>query len=290
MTKRKSRPEYDNDPEDYGAGGRYAADDDAYNAYDADDTAPYDAVDGSDYYYADADEYEDAPYGERYEIAPDDADFDNGDPAYEMYEQVYRRVSTRAEKTLERPKRRRRKPPEPRPPGKLRVFLGRHKKPLIRLAAAALILTLFVYLWQRPESENTFSAQAPSVAPPVVRCGDASGEWPQDVPLTGHTIPALIKNNLSWPGERHGYQFHGNAGDTWRITAEARGSSTLDPLIRLFDRSGREIGSADDRTAQDYTAELTIVLPSSGAYCVLVESAQGGMTTGPYWLSAWEIN
>src|SRR5690606_14654475 len=147
MTKRKSRPEYDNDPEDYGAGGRYAADDDAYNAYDAADTAPYDAVDGFDYYYADTDEYEDDPYGERYEIAPDDADFDNGDPAYEMYEQVYRRVSTRAEKTLERPKRRRRKPPEPRPPGKLRVFLGRHKKkPLIRLAAAALILTLFVYL------------------------------------------------------------------------------------------------------------------------------------------------
>lgn len=280
MSKRKPPQSYD-EPEDY-ADDRYAADDDAYDANGV--AGEYNQYGQSDDYGDDIydDEYvEGDPYGERYEVAPDDVD-----PEFEVYDEVYQRVSKRAEKTLERPRRTRRRPPEPLPPGRVRGFLERRKKTLLSAALAVFILTLFVTLWQSSSPRNEFSALAPNVAPPVVQCG---GAWPQDVALTGHTVPALIKNNLSWAGERHGYQFHGAAGQTWRLTAEARGGSMLDPLIRLYDPSGREVGSADDRSAQDYTAELTFVLPVDGAYCVLVESAQGGMTTGAYWLSAWAV-
>lgn len=273
---------YGADDEGYAPGGGYDDDHYAYNAYNEDDA--YDAYDESNDYgeYADDD-----PYRERLEVAPDDAD-----SSYEVFEEVYQKATARAEATLDRPRRRRKKAPPPPPPGPLRAFWLRRQRAVLRVALRAalggLIVTAFIVLWQRAPADR-FAAQAPSFAPPVVRCGGDTSAWPREVSIAGHTIPALIKNELSWAGERHGYQFHGAAGQVWRITVEARGESTLDPVIRLFDESGREVASADDRSAQDFAAELTFAVPQDGAYCVLVESSQGGVTTGVYWLSAWVV-
>lgn len=278
MPKGHISSEYYDDPDDFDAHDEYGADDDAFSSHEDDDYEDYD----------DYGEYiDDDPYRERLEVAPDDAE-----AGYEVFDEVYQKATTQAETKLDRPKRRRSKAQAPQPPGRLRAFWLRRKRSALRAAALAVlsgvVVVAFVYFWERPAS-NEFSMQAPSIAPPVVRCGDDSGAWPRDVPLTGHTIPALIKNEVSWLGERHGYQFYGEAGEEWRITAEARGESMLDPLIRLFDQSGREVAVADDRAPGDFTAELTFVLPQDGAYCVLVESAQGGLTTGAYWLSAWYV-
>lgn len=270
MPKGHTPSDYYDDPDDFDAQDAYEDDSDAYTYEDDGDYADYDA------------------YDERVEVAPDDAD-----TSFEVFDEVYQKAASRAETALDRPKRRRAKAPEPPPPGLVRRFWLRRQRAVLRVAVLAalsvLVVTAFIYFWERPATDN-FAAQAPSIAPPVVRCGDASGAWPQDVPLTGHTVPALIKNELTWVGERHGYQFHGAAGQVWRITAEARGESLLDPLIRLFDQAGREVASADDRSIQDFTAELTFVVPQDGAYCALVESSQGGLTTGVYWLSAWDID
>lgn len=279
-----SRGYYD-DPDDFDARSTYEADEDGY--------APgggYDDPHDSDQYndYGEYSEYvDDDPYRERLEVAPDDAD-----PSYEVFDEVYQKATARAEATLDRPRRRRKQAPPPPPPGPLRAFWLRQQRAVRRVALLAalsgLIVTTFIFFWQRPP-DSLFSAQAPSFAPPVVPCGGDTSAWPRDVPITGHTIPALIKNELAWAGERHGYQFHGVAGQVWHITVEARGESTLDPVIRLFDQSGREVASADDRSAQDFTAELMFTLPQDGAYCVLVTSSQGGATTGVYWLSAWVV-
>ncbi len=241
---------------------------DDYGAYDAWDT------DGA---------YDDA-YDDRYEVAPDDAE-----TAYELYEQVYAQAAAHAEEKLERPRRRRRARKSPPPPGPVRALWLRWEETLrgcaLTVAAVALVLAVFVYYMLRADPE-TESVRVPSVAPPVVPCGDESGAWPPHVPVVGHTLPAVIRNELAYAGEQHGYQFHGEAGQVWHITVEARGEGTLDPLIRLFDRSGREVASADDRSATDFTAELTFRLPQSGAYCLLVQSSQGGLTSGVYWLRA----
>lgn len=272
-------PGYYDDPDDFDADDAYRADDDPY-ALDGE----YDYDRSDDY----GDYFDDDPYRERLEVAPDDAD-----NSYEVFDEVLQKATARAEAKLDRPRRRRAKAAKPPAPGPLRAFWLRRRRAVLRAAFLAalsgLIVTAFIFFWERRASNN-FSAQAPSFAPPVVRCGDDSGAWPRDVSITGHTIPALIKNELSWSGERHGYQFHGAAGQVWRITVEARGESTLDPAIRLFDQSGRELATADDRSAQDFTAELTVALPQDGAYCVLVESSQGGATTGLYWLSAWDVD
>lgn len=280
MPKGQPPEEYYEDPDEYGAYDKYdeyGADTGVYDAYpDGDSTAEYDEY--SEY----------SLYDGRYEVAPDDAE-----NAYELYDAVYRKTAAQAETRLERPRRpRKARPPAPPPPGPVRVFWQRTQGAVLRVmlpaAGIALLFAVFVFYWSRPASDNV-PAQAPSFAPPVVPCGDESSAWPREVAITGHTVPALIKNELAWPGERHGYQFHGGKGQVWRITVEARGESGLDPLVRLFDSSGREVALADDRSAQDFTAELTYALTETGAYCVLVESSQGGLTSGVYWLSTWAV-
>lgn len=244
-----------------------------------DELNEYDAYDAWDTDNADAD-----PYGDRYEVAPDDAE-----TAYELYEQVYAQAAAQAEAKLERPRRRRQTRKSPPPPGPARALWLRWEETLrgcaLTVAAVALVLAVFAYYMLRADTDAE-SVRMPSVAPPVVSCGDESGAWPRHVPVVGHTLPAVIRNELAYAGEQHGYQFHGEAGQVWQITVEARGEDTLDPLIRLFDQSGREVASADDRSATDFTAELTFRLPQSGAYCLLVQSSQGGLTSGVYWLRA----
>ncbi|MCZ2097377.1 MAG: hypothetical protein LC121_14170 [Anaerolineae bacterium] len=276
MPKGQPPEEYYDDPDEHGAYNEYGAGADADGYEDHDSTAEYDE-------YSDYDLYDD-----RYEVAPDDAE--NG---FELYDSVYHQAAAQAEAKLERPRRpRKAKPPAPPPPGPLRAWWRRAQSAALRVmlpaAGIALVFAVFFYYWSRPAPDRA-PAQAPSFAPPVVHCGDGSGAWPQDVAVTGHTVPALIKNELTWPGERHGYQFHGGKGQVWQITVEARGESGLDPLVRLFDARGREVAVADDRSAQDFAAELTFALAETGAYCVLVESSQGGLTSGVYWLSAWVV-
>lgn len=258
-------------PEDY-----YDEPDDA-----ADADGAYDA--NGDYY----DEYtENVAYDDRLEVAPDDADL-----PYEVYDQVYQQVTAQAEARLDRP-RRARQPRATPAPGPLRRFWQRAQPAVRRTALSgaliALVLVVFAYYWSRPNADRA-SSQAPSIAPPVVRCGGGAGGWPHDVAIAGHTLPALINNALTRAGEQHGYQFHGEAGQVWALTVEPRGAGGLDPLLRVFDQAGREVAAADDRGAQDFAADVTFVLPETSAYCVLVASSQGGMTSGEYRLAAWPL-
>lgn len=272
MPKGQPPAEYHDDPDEHGAYDEY----DAHDVYDDYASAGYDEYSAYD------------PYDDRYEVAPDDVE--NG---LELYDAVYHKAAEQAEARLERPRHSRKaRPPAPPPPGPLRVWWRRTQgaalRALLPAAGIALVFAVFFFYWSRPAQDRS-PAQAPGFAPPVVHCGGESSAWPHEVAITGHTVPALIKNELTWPGERHGYQFHGGKGQVWQITVEARGETGLDPLVRLFDSDGREIAAADDRSAQDFTAELTFALAETGAYCVLVESSQGGLTSGAYWLSVWVV-
>ena len=125
----------------------------------------------------------------------------------------------------------------------------------------------------------TATPEAPTV--PVVN------PWPGGVEYVSHTVPAIIKNEIAAAGQQHGYRFEGEAGDIWRITVEPQ-SDTFDPLATLYGPSGEVVGTNDDRAAQDWTSELTVRLPETGSYALLVESSAGGVTVGPYLLSLFE--
>lgn len=121
-------------------------------------------------------------------------------------------------------------------------------------------------------------------ATPEAPTAPVMNPWPGGVDYVPHTIPAIIKNEITAVGQQHGYRFEGDAGDTWRITVEPQ-SDTFDPLATLYGPSGEVVGTNDDRAAQDWTSELTVRLPESGSYALLVESSAGGVTVGPYLLS-----
>lgn len=113
--------------------------------------------------------------------------------------------------------------------------------------------------------------------------------WPDSIAYLSHTVPAMIKNVLVAPGEQQGYLFEGAAGQTWTITVAPQPESGLDPQITLYGPSGQGVGTSNDRTTGDVTAELVIALPESGSYRLLVESAQEGATTGSYLLTLYVI-
>jgi hypothetical protein len=97
----------------------------------------------------------------------------------------------------------------------------------------------------------------------------------------------MIRDELALAGERRGYQFQGAAGDTWHILVEPEDTSGLDPLITLFGPSGDIVAISDNEDTGQVTAEIRITLPEPGPYRLLVESAQGGLTTGTYLLTLY---
>lgn len=217
----------------------------------------------------------------------DDPVDDDEDGAYEIYEDVARRARRHAEDVLLDIDE---TEPDEIPPGWWETMRARLVR-VIRVAAVVAILAAAIsaLLILRDSMAGTAGSgdngPADSVAPPLMDAPPVT--WPAQVQARAHTVPALIKDTLALAGEAHGYRFDGTAGTTWRITVEPRAESALDPLITLYGPSGAEIALADDRPGGDLTAELVLTLPESGAYRLLVQSSQGGITTGDYLLSLW---
>lgn len=215
----------------------------------------------------------------------DDPVDEDEDGAYEVYEDVARRARQHAEDVLVELDD---AEPEPPAPGRwqtIRARLARAARvvalvAILGAAIAALLILRDILAGDGSADSDAPAATAPALdAPPVT--------WPAQVQPHAHTVPALIKDALTRTGEAHGYRFEGTAGATWRITVEPRAESALDPLITLYAPSGDEIALADDRSAGDLTAEIVLTLPESGPYRLLVQSSQGGITTGDYLLSLW---
>ena len=166
---------------------------------------------------------------------------------------------------------------------------------LISFAIPLLLLVLFVVLWlaprsggKSPSSNTTSSTEAAQTAPAAPSPTETVvGAWPPDVTFVPNTVPAMIRDELALAGERRGYLFQGAAGDTWYILVEPQDTSTLDPLITLFGPSGDILAISDNENTGAITAEIRIILPEPGPYRMLVESAQGGLTTGTYLLTLY---
>jgi len=165
------------------------------------------------------------------------------------------------------------------PPSRLRHW--KRNALLIGVIGALLVLAIVLAYdaWIDDPADET---ARPTSEPEFIRGGD----WPTDVVAVSHTLPAMIKNELRVSGERHGYQFQGKAGQAWIISVEVT-EGNLDPVASLYGEPGVELGRNDDRTAEDFNSELVFTVPQDGTYRLLVESSQGGNTTGSYLLTVW---
>jgi len=119
----------------------------------------------------------------------------------------------------------------------------------------------------------------PTASPVVV------GEWPPGVIFVQHTVPAMIKNELSQPGERHGYRFRGAVGMAWVITVEPQPGGALDPQITLYAPSGGVVATNDNRTTGDPSAALRVDVREDGDYRLVVEASATNPGVGAYVVS-----
>ena len=107
-------------------------------------------------------------------------------------------------------------------------------------------------------------------------------EWPPDVVFATHTVPARIRDALSVPRARRGYQFQGRAGEVWRIAVEPLPDQALKPEAFFYGPDGKRIcptacGDGGDR-------RLVVLLAENGLYRLVVE-ADDGVSTGLYLLT-----
>jgi hypothetical protein len=166
---------------------------------------------------------------------------------------------------------------------------------LISFAIPLLLLLLPIAIWLVARSgERSGSASPPNAPGPAAQTSPAppsstgTSAWPPDVAFAPNTVPAMIRDELTLAGERRGYLFQGTAGETWHILVEPEDVSALDPLITLYRPSGDILAVSDNEDSGQLTAEIRITLPESGSYRLLVESAQGGLSTGTYLLTLYE--
>jgi hypothetical protein len=166
---------------------------------------------------------------------------------------------------------------------------------LISFAIPLLLLIVPVAIWLAARAdEKSGSASPPNATGPAAQTSPAPpsptviSAWPLDVAFVPNTVPAMIRDELSLAGERRGYLFQGTTGETWHILVEPEDISTFDPLITLFAPSGDILAVSDNEDTGQITAEIRVTLPESGPYRLLVESGQGGLTTGTYLLTLYE--
>lgn len=164
-------------------------------------------------------------------------------------------------------------PPERWRRARWAVCGGAFALPLVLLIA---LLALLARL-DGPDEESLpgTSAASPTTADVAET---ASGDWPPDVTFAAHTTPALIRNELTLAGARHGYRFAGAADAVWEIVVEPLPGSGIAPLLTLYAPSGEALASG---------AALIIVLPQGGDYRLVVEAGQGGSATGAYQVSVF---
>jgi hypothetical protein len=214
----------------------------------------------------------------------DDPVEDDEDGAFAVYEEVAQRARRHAEEVLVDIDE---GEPDAAATGRWPTARARLARAIRVIALVAILAAAIVALVVLRGTLTGGDSDTPANTSPAPVIDAPPVTWPAQVPARAHTVPALIKDTLALAGEAHGYRFDGAAGELWRITVEPRAESALDPLITLYGPSGAEVARADDRSAGDLTAEIVVTLPESGAYHLLVQSSQGGITTGDYLLSLW---
>ena len=128
---------------------------------------------------------------------------------------------------------------------------------------------------------NILSNRVPFAADTLAECLD-QGSNSQPSSAQAVALPIIINGRIALPGQRHGYRFEGQAGQS--IVAEVtarRIASPLDSILTLTDASGKQLAANDDfvdKSAGLITHQadsfLTTTLPAAGTYTLHIADTQ----------------
>jgi uncharacterized membrane protein len=142
-------------------------------------------------------------------------------------------------------------------------------------------------------------AQKPSSAPAATVTTPATATTPATIVPTSTTttttmtttttaptpayppiVSGVLKGELTANGEVQTYSFQGNNGDVVFMTL-ANPSGALYLSLKLYDPSGKEVGSASDSKV----AAINMQLKTAGTYTIKIRDNSSPSKTGPYTLS-----
>lgn len=87
-------------------------------------------------------------------------------------------------------------------------------------------------------------------------------------------VPVTVNGTLRGPDQDF-YRFHAKAGERLVFEVEARrAGSAIDPLIRVFDRAGKELASNDDATGIGVDSRVEVKFPEEADYFVAVHDSK----------------
>ncbi len=90
------------------------------------------------------------------------------------------------------------------------------------------------------------------------------------------TVPVSVTGTIKQPEETDVYTFTGKQNQTLVISADAHAfDSRLDPLLKVFGPDDKLLKEADDQSAGDNDAHLTVTLPTDGTYRIKLRDRFG---------------
>lgn len=114
--------------------------------------------------------------------------------------------------------------------------------------------------------------QAVTISMADTSAGDALS---RDVLLS--ELPAIVSGRMSEPDQIDRLRVPVEAGRRYRVRTYAKSLGFLmDPLVRVMDREGKVIAEHDDRSRNDFEAELTFSPKSDGQVQLLIADAVDG--------------
>jgi hypothetical protein len=99
---------------------------------------------------------------------------------------------------------------------------------------------------------------------------------PSSLTMRGPIDQGQSKNGVVDTFTPDGYTLNGNAGQTVTIEVDAR-DNTLDPQLEVYDTTNHQIAQNDDiNIGTNNNARVTITLPSSGTYTIVIKAFGSG--------------
>jgi pre-peptidase len=117
---------------------------------------------------------------------------------------------------------------------------------------------------------------AMSITPGGSSSGGDGSTLPTSLTMRGTVEQGQSKNGVVDTFTPDGFTLNGNAGQTVTIEVDAR-DNTLDPQLEVYDTTNHQIAQNDDiAIGTNNNARVTLTLPSSGTYTIVVKAFGSG--------------
>ena len=103
--------------------------------------------------------------------------------------------------------------------------------------------------------------------PVILETGLTTRSEPQEIPF-----PSAVSGRIDSSGDVDVFRVHAPKGQKLRLSVESRAlGRPLDPVLRLFDKSGKKLAESDDASNENRDAEIVQAMPDEGELLIEIE-------------------